>query len=288
MRSLLTIILICRNDVGHLRRSIGEVLKQLQEGVDLLVVDDCSSDGSYELGGALVSGKASVIKTPRRMNVGGARNFGYLHLKESANPPNYVWFHDSDDYLPEGSIKRVTEALEKDDGVDMLSIPFCSLKKVNGRIGVRINAVNAKSVEEVAFGPVAAWSKVIRFDKFIDFVPDQYCEHVAWHYLMCDKIETWAKVEGEDPCYVWDRTNTNAISETVDYLRDNPTTLEALVENDTLTQKGLDDKWISGYLKNLALMYDVRHLLTKEYVRRAWFARFEMEYANFMRGRYIH
>lgn len=288
MSDLLAIVMICHNDVGHLKRSIGTVLEQLQEGVRLLFVDDCSEDGSLEVAESLVGDKAEVVKTPRNMNIGGARNFGCLHLKESANPPKYVWFHDSDDYLPEGSIKRVVEALGENDGVDMLSIPFCSLKKVNGRVGVRINAVKAKSIEEVALGPVSAVCKIIRLDKFLNFAPDQYCEHVAWHYLMCDKIETWAKIEGEDPCYVWDRTNTNAISETVDYLRDNPTTFEALVENDTLTQKGLNDKWISGYLKNLALMYDVRHLLTKNYVRRAWLARFEMEYANFMRGRYIH
>lgn len=289
-RPVLAIIMICHNDARHLRRSIGAITEQLRGDVKFLFVDDSSTDNTLEIAKSLVGDRGEVVRTPRNMNVGGARNFGYLHLKEAENPPKYVWFHDSDDYITDDAVDRILAALAANEGVDLLSIPFGErmYDERTGAITVNGHEIQARGVTEAASTPVGAWCKVIKFEKFVPFACDQYCEHVAWHYLLFDRVDTWAKIPGAEPCYVWDRTNDEAITRTVDFCRSNPNTLEALILNNTLSRNGLCDKWVSDFLRNLANMYDVRHLISKPEVKRIWFARFRMEYANFMCGRYVH
>lgn len=290
----LTIVMICHNDVSHLKRSIVKIKDTIQPGVRLLFVDDCSDDGSFELASALVEGIGTAIQTQTIRNVGGARNFGieYLNSLPDEEKPEYIWFHDCDDYISDDGIKRIMETLVENDGVDCISLPIGTLRNAmsEGKVQPTLyqSAVAQANLYDAANSPVGAWSKVFKLSKYVPNAEGQMCEHVAWHYRQFDQFDSWAKVTGETPCYIWDRTNDKAISETVDFCDSNSNTIEGLAFSNILVQRGLKDRWVSDCLRNLANMYDVRHELKKPYVRDCWAIRFRQECANIMGGHFVH
>lgn len=290
---LVCVIMICHNDIQHIKRSIGEYLLQATDETSILFVDDSSEDGSGDFARQLIADRGEVIRTPFRMNVGGARNFGIEHLKRKpeSERPTYVWFHDSDDYIYTEAIRRVLESLKgKSRGVDCLSIPI-GIKRANGTDGkthIDFSPVAQNELYDAPCGPVGSWSIVFRLEKYVEQAANQMCEHVAWHYLQFDQFDTWGKVDSKSPCYVWDRTNTLAISQTVDFCHANSNTIEGLAFSDLLVKSGLKDSWVSDNLRNIANMYDVRHKLTKPWVRKAWAERFRMECSNMMGGHHVH
>lgn len=294
VKPTLTIVMICHDDAAHLKRAIEKVKAATVEGVRLLFVDDSSQDGSFELATTLCAGFAEVVRTPSVSGVGGARNFGVRHLNKQpeSERPNYIWFHDSDDYVSDDGIKRVMDALKEHPDVDCLSMPIGTLRRdPNGTAGDAIlyqAAVPVNDIKEAANTAVSACSKVIKLSKFVPLAEGQMCEHVAWHYHQFDQFDSWAKVDGATPCYVWDRTNDKAISETVDFCSANSNTLEGLAFSNMLPQRGLKDRWVSDFLRGMAAMYDVRHELKKPWVRACWAARFKAECLNMCGGHFVH
>lgn len=295
MSKKLMFVMICHNDIGHIKRSIETVIRSIvgkyEDKVGILFVDDCSDDGSFEFATTLLDGVGSAVRTPENMNVGGARNFGIDHLNSLPQDlrPEYIWFHDSDDYISDDGLERVMNTLERNPGVDILTIPIATLKYgALHELELYQSAVSQTCLENAANSPVGAWSKVFKLSKWVPNAPYQMCEHVAWHYELFDQMDSWAKVEGETPCYVWDRTNDKAISETVDFCNANSNTIEGLAFSDILVHRGLKDKWVSDNLRNIANMYDVRHRIKKHWVRECWAIRFRNECASMMSGHHVH
>jgi glycosyltransferase involved in cell wall biosynthesis len=73
-------------------------------GVALLVVDNASEPPV-----TLPAGAALVVRTPRRVSVGDARNVG---LEAAVTP--YVVMWDADDVMPQGTIRKLRSALDSD------------------------------------------------------------------------------------------------------------------------------------------------------------------------------
>lgn len=276
----LSVILITRNDITHIARSVTSVTNQLTDDVELIVVDDASTDGTDEVARKLVDGvqNATVHKRDVCGNIGAARNTG-----ASIAYGDYIYFMDSDDYITEGAIKRILDVIAKSD-VDVVTVPVACLFQQ----GLKKSAVPAKNLEESAFGAVGAWAQVIRRSLYVPTPENMMCEDAAWHYEQWDKFSSWAKVEGDEPVYVWDRTNAQQITKTVEWCNANSITLEALATSNVLVKAGLKDKWVSDNLRNIANMYDVRHKIKKPHVMKAWYQRFQSEVMRMMSGHHTH
>jgi glycosyltransferase involved in cell wall biosynthesis len=64
-------------------RFIGEVLSTLPDLVDkIVVVDDCSPDGTFEVASSVKDPRVVVLKTPHNCGVGGAMKLGYKKALE--------------------------------------------------------------------------------------------------------------------------------------------------------------------------------------------------------------
>lgn len=291
-QKMLCVVMICHDDISHIKRSIDAYKAQRTPDTTILFVDDFSSDGSGDFAKSLIGDCGEVIRTPHNLGVGGARNFGIEHLKRLPldSRPKYIWFHDSDDYISSGAIEKIISKLHEAEDVDCLSLTIGTkiIDKTSGKECLHQGPVIASRIEDSVSGPVGVWSIVFKLSKYVAMASYQMCEHVAWHYLQFDQFDTWTKIEGESPCYIWDRTNDKAITETVSFCGDNSYTLEALAFNNILVRKGLKDRWVSDNLRNIANMYDVRHQIKKQYVKMAWAIRFRNEVANMLSGRHIH
>ncbi|MBR5360930.1 MAG: glycosyltransferase family 2 protein, partial [Lachnospiraceae bacterium] len=103
-----------------LRRSVGSVMSQTYDKLELILVDDGSSDGTGELVDRLVTeytekSKGSGGKTIRAFHKenGGSSSARNLGIKNATG--DYIGFVDSDDYVDEDFVSLMMEAVVKYD-----------------------------------------------------------------------------------------------------------------------------------------------------------------------------
>ena len=106
---LLTIIVPAYNIVPYLSRCIHSITAQTYEHLEILLVDDGSTDGTGELCDKLAE-EDSRIKVFHKEN-GGSSSARNLALKHASG--QYVGFVDSDDYIDSHMYERLLEGIRK-------------------------------------------------------------------------------------------------------------------------------------------------------------------------------
>ena len=110
-RPLVSVIMPAYNSAGSLERSVGSVKAQTVSDWELLIVDDCSSDGTYDAALALSreDARVRVFSTERNSGPAAARN---IALENACG--RYAAFLDSDDeWLPEKLERQIAFMREK-------------------------------------------------------------------------------------------------------------------------------------------------------------------------------
>lgn len=95
----ISVIMPAFNLASYLEASARSVLAQTWRNLELIIVDDCSSDGTLQVAERLASedNRVRVLKTPRNLGGAGARNLGMANARAP-----YVAFLDGDDlWAPE-------------------------------------------------------------------------------------------------------------------------------------------------------------------------------------------
>ncbi len=117
-----SVILPTHNRAYCLRRSIESVLNQSFADFELIVVDDCSSDGTPDILREIDDKRVRCLHSAKQIGAGGARNYGIR-----AATTALLAFQDSDDQWYPDKLQRQLECLNQssDIGVvysDMLRI----------------------------------------------------------------------------------------------------------------------------------------------------------------------
>lgn len=113
-----SVIMPIYNAEEVLPRSLEQLASQTMQDMEYILVDDCSSDGSYDIEMAFKNkypDHTVLLKTERNSGPGGARNLGLSHATGE-----YIGFVDSDDEIvPQMFQKLYEKAVEtKADIVD--------------------------------------------------------------------------------------------------------------------------------------------------------------------------
>ena len=99
---MLTVILPVYNRKSKLIVSVDSIANQYSDQWKLIIVDDCSTDGSYALAKSYEKpGKINVLQTPHNAGAAYARNLGVQH----ADTP-FISFLDSDDAFEPGFVEH--------------------------------------------------------------------------------------------------------------------------------------------------------------------------------------
>ncbi len=110
------------NTAPTIEKAIKSVFDQTYKNIELVIVDDNSTDSTAEIVGECVGKKKNVrfVRTPKNVGCGGARNYG---LKFASG--ELVCFLDSDDFYDDTFVEMMVREI---GGADMCHCPllFCS------------------------------------------------------------------------------------------------------------------------------------------------------------------
>ncbi len=130
-----SVIIPCRNAAATIADAVSTALDQNVSPLEVIVVDDASTDDSARIAGAA---GATVIRLPQRSNAGGARNRGM-----EAARGEVIAFVDADVRLPRDWLARVDATLRSD-----ASVAAVGGRIINGRTGRWADAEHLLNLSE--------------------------------------------------------------------------------------------------------------------------------------------
>lgn len=228
------------NNGKLLDRSVGSVINQLYKDYELIIVDDCSTDGSRDYLETVKDVATVVLLDEKRYN-GGSRNVG---IDQKVGQTQYTLFLDSDDWLNNGGVLQdLHDFIVDQDFPDCVRLPYM-LEYDNGkRMRLQLDDNDPEKLTNSCF--IACWTKCVKSNLVAKFPENTLMEDVVQHIAQCDVLN---RVEAfTEPVVV--------------YNRNNPT---------SCTAKGMQDlrtgKWQSSMFRYMAdlLDLDLKHDYCKE------------------------
>ena len=110
MNTKVSVIVPLYNKKEYLQLAVDSILNQTLADIEVLIIDDCSTDGSLELCRQLYGHdeRVRIIQQPKNMGPGAARNRG---INESRG--KYIVFVDGDDEILPDRSRKMFETAEK-------------------------------------------------------------------------------------------------------------------------------------------------------------------------------
>lgn len=196
----LSVLVPAYNATPYLSECVESVLAQGVAGVELIVLDDCSRDGTAALLKVLEerwSGSLQVQTHARNQGLSAARNTLLDHAQGE-----YVWFLDADDKLLPGVVAQLQTLIAR-EGPDLVLCDFEVLRSERrakhwlrgehhrtsffGAASVPLRDPDALLSGLLFAGQLHAWSKVSRRSLWhagLRFPPGQYFEDMATMSLL--------------------------------------------------------------------------------------------------------
>lgn len=121
---LVSVVIPTYNRKHTLKRCIDSVLNQTYKNYEIIIVDDCSTDGTMEYVeaeyGAISDINIVYVRNDNNLGAAGSRNAGVSYANGE-----YIAFHDSDDeWLPDKLEKQMLRFIECDIRVGAVYCPF--------------------------------------------------------------------------------------------------------------------------------------------------------------------
>ncbi|HEY8473032.1 MAG TPA: glycosyltransferase [Natronosporangium sp.] len=218
-RPLLSVVVPVYRVERYLPTCLDSILADPTTAIEVLAVDDASPDRSGEIADeyAARDPRVRVVHLPANGGLGPARNAG---LDRATG--RYVWFVDSDDWLPAGSVAAVLERL-RTSAPDVLIVDH-ALVFENGRTSPSMSGptlsrlrapVRLAEHPELLQLAQSACTKVVRrglLDELkLRFAPGWYEDSAFSHPLLmgAERIEVLDRI-----CYYYRQRNTGGITRT--------------------------------------------------------------------------
>jgi glycosyl transferase family 2 len=109
------------NGVTTLRATLECILSQWEPGLELVICDDNSSDGTPDLIRSIVDGRSGIFFEENESNLGMDGNFSRVAFRSTGE---YVWFFGQDDLMKPGTVARVLDTLRSDSGIGIVYLNY--------------------------------------------------------------------------------------------------------------------------------------------------------------------
>lgn len=260
---LLTIVVPVYAVEGYLHQCLESIrvgLTDAESGaVEIIAVDDASPDGCAAMLDAYAErhGGVRVVHLPYNVGLGLARNAGLAEARGE-----YVWFVDSDDWLPAGSVRAVLDRLG--ERPDLLLLDHLRVQE-DGRLDVDASSHLLRGIDSTTSlvkrpGLLrlqhTAWNKVVSRDLLnrlgLRFQPGWYEDIPFSHPLLiaAERIAVLDRV-----CYHYRQGRHGAITSTVSHRH-----FEAFEQYERLQE------WLAGRAVEPSLQADLFNLMISHYL----------------------
>ena len=110
-----SIIISCYNSAGSIRKSVESALFQTYQNVEVVVVNDASTDNSLEVLNTINDDRLHIFSHGENMGAGHARKTGI-----AKSTGDFIFFLDSDDYIDEDFIEKMMSLTEENSDIDIV------------------------------------------------------------------------------------------------------------------------------------------------------------------------
>ena len=225
-----------------------ENIAALSKNVEIIVVNDGTKDNSMHIVEDITSGLDYVkIISQENMGLSMARNNG---LKEAKG--KYVWFVDSDDYLPIGILDTIINTLEQNKDIDILDLSYKRIDEYEKRIKDFVNKDIKANYSSVISGKerfVSGFNVPVQFHVFrTDFLKD-------------NDLRMYPGIYHEDgeftPRAIWMASRLVVLNDISYYYRTRRNSILTTVN----PKKGVDNVFVA---RRLQLFFNEQPMLKKE------------------------
>lgn len=129
----ISVIIPTYNRENTIKRAIESVLNQDYTEIEVIVVDDCSTDNTYEIVKGISDGRLRYFKLEKNSGACRARNFG---IDKATG--EFIAFQDSDDVWKENKLSIQLQVL-KEKKVDAIT---CNYLQIDTRTGKKKQCIN--------------------------------------------------------------------------------------------------------------------------------------------------
>jgi glycosyltransferase involved in cell wall biosynthesis len=106
---IISVIIPTYNCKKYIARAINSVFDQQIDNLEIIVIDDASTDNTFQYLTKKYQNKIKIIQHKTNQNLGAARNTGLSQAQGK-----YIFFLDSDDWLNPNAFKHILEIAEKE------------------------------------------------------------------------------------------------------------------------------------------------------------------------------
>jgi glycosyltransferase involved in cell wall biosynthesis len=164
---ILTIAIPTYNGASTLQETLDSVVTQLQPGVDILISDNASTDGTAEIVSRYQSIYSQIHYRCNDENLGADRNFDLAIRKASGE---FVWLFSDDDLMGLGAINAVLEALNHHPELGALFVNYAVYSPDKKCLNPRASAIEEDRffkdgesfLSVVTIGPIFCSSNIVR------------------------------------------------------------------------------------------------------------------------------
>ena len=132
MSKLVSIVLPTYNGKDFLKKSIESCLNQTYQNIELIIVNDCSTDSTEQIILSYTDSRIHYIKNETNQRLPKSLNIGF----KKASGDYYTWTSD-DNYFDETAIEKMVSTLESEK-VDLVCAPYFTIDNNETITGLRI------------------------------------------------------------------------------------------------------------------------------------------------------
>lgn len=188
MDDLITIIIPTYNADKFIAKAINSLQNQTYSEIEILIVDDCSTDNTLETCYKLqqIDKRIKIISKSKNAGVGNSRNIGIRNAKGK-----YIMFLDSDDYVDKNFCLIMINMLRNYKA----EVAYCDYtviknkRKIYKKLGKKEGVVSHQEMMKTVIMASYVWNKIYLKSLFngIYFPEDGICEDLKTIYKVIEK-----------------------------------------------------------------------------------------------------
>lgn len=182
-----SIIIPSYNSVDEIGRAIQSIREQTFKNYEIIVVDDCSTDNTYE---TLSKEKdIKVIRNSTNLKAGGARNKGLEVAKGE-----YIIFLDADDYFAEKATLQKINDVIGNERTDIVYLGFEIVGRIQEKwIPTEENSTISQRAQNWKYENVwdVCWNHEFLKENNMSFVEKRYFEDFVFYYTGIMRAKTY-------------------------------------------------------------------------------------------------